>query len=71
MLMRSWSSSILLFPRISEIQKLKVCAYVVSEAVVDYVRDRARGAYVWAVETIVVVDAMIVAVPAVMLLRKA
>ena len=41
------------------------------EAVVDYVRGRARRAYVRAVETMAVVAAMIVAVPAVMLLRKA
>ena len=71
MLMRSLSSSILHIQRISKIQKLQVCAYVISEAVVDYVRDRARGAYVRAVETMAVVAAQTVAVPAVKLLRKA
>ena len=70
MLMRSLSSSILHIQRISKIQKLQVCAYVISEAVVDYVMHRAR-AYVQAVETMAVVAAIIVAVLAVMLLRKA
>ena len=70
MLMRSLSLSILHIQRISKIPKLQVCAYVISEAVVDYVMHLAR-ADVRAVETMAVVAAIIVAVLAVMLLRKA